>query len=40
VLHELGHDLFEMMPAEDEHPVQAFAPGGPDETLRVGVGLR
>jgi hypothetical protein len=34
-----GHD-FEVAPSEDEHPVQALAPDGVDESLREGVGPR
>ena len=36
----LGKDCFEVPAPEDEHPVEALAPGGADHALIDGVGPR
>ncbi len=38
VLDVLGEHRLEVTSSEDEHLVEAFAPDGPDESLRDGVG--
>ena len=36
----LGKRLFQVTTAEDEGPVQALSPHGPNEALRIGVATR